>query len=97
MDAENYMTLQSCFRVELRNRYSELYSVSSNVTEQYDALVQANHHAAKATLPLVKKSKRKRYSNNSEVVKARKQVVKLERSYQKDQKVECDKKTSTSC
>ena len=38
----NDAELQSRFRVELRNQYSELYDESSNVTEQYDTLVQAN-------------------------------------------------------
>ena len=56
----NDAELQSRFRVELRtDRYSE-YDESSNVTEQYEALVQANQQAAKVTLPLVKKSTRER-------------------------------------
>ena len=69
------------FRVELRNRYSELYNENAYASEQYEALVQANEHAAKTTLPLVKKSRRERFSNSPSVVKARKQVLKLERMY----------------
>ena len=73
--------LQLRFRVEHRNRYSELYDENSSVTEQYDTLVKANAHAAEAILPLVKKSKQERFSNNQKVMEARKRVEKLAHSY----------------
>ena len=55
--------------------------INSSVTEQYDALVKANVHAAEAILPLVKKSKQERFSNNQKVMEARKRVEKLAHSY----------------
>ena len=73
--------LQSRFRVELRNRYSALYAEDSNISEQYGALVQANEHAAEATLPLVKRSKQERFANNPNIIEARKRVEKLNHSY----------------
>ena len=73
--------MQSRFRVELRNRYSLLLNENSTISEQYDALVKANEHAAKTTLPLVQKTKRERFANNSRIVEARKRVEKLAHSY----------------
>ena len=56
--------MQSRFRVELRNRYSLLYNENSSISEQYDALVKANEHAAKTTLSLVQKTKRERFASH---------------------------------
>ena len=49
--------LRSCFKMELRNRYKQLYQEDTSATEQYNALVEASKGAASATLPLIRKGK----------------------------------------
>ena len=84
--------LQAKFRVELRNKYNVLYKEDATISEQYDALVKANEHAAQTTLPLVKKFRQERYANNSKIAEARRRVEKLAHSY----KTKKYSKTSTS-
>ena len=48
--------------MELRNKYSELYSEDSDATAQFEALVKAKYHAAETVLLTTPKGKRD--SNN---------------------------------
>ena len=48
--------LQDSFRLELRNKFSELYQEYDTPSAQYEALIKANEHAASMTLPQVKQS-----------------------------------------
>ena len=57
--------LQSSFKIELRNRFNQLYVEEASATDQYNAFIEANKDAAVATLPLVKKQKSERNSNNN--------------------------------
>ena len=73
--------LQSDFKLELRNKFDELYSENATITVQYEALVKANEFAASKTLPLVQKGKYMKHANNPAIVRARKKVDQLSRRY----------------
>ena len=77
----NDQDLQSSFKIELRNRFNQLYVEDASSTDQYNAFIEANKDAAVATLPLVKKNKSERNSNNSRVVEARKKIENLTKRY----------------
>ena len=76
---------RSSFKIELRNRYKQLYQEDSSTTEQYNALagalVGALVGAASATLPLIRKGKEAWHSNNARVDDARKKITRLTRKY----------------
>ena len=70
------------FEIELRNRYSDLFTDGS-ATEQFDALIKikAKDNIAEKLLPLVPKDEIHRHSNNPAVIKARKKVKDLTHRY----------------
>ena len=69
--------LQDSFRLELRNKFNELYQEDDTPTAQYEALINANEHAASSTLPQVKKGKMEKHANNPAIQQARKKVDQL--------------------
>ena len=73
--------LQDSFRLELRNKFSELYKEEDTSTVQYEALIKANEYAASKTLPQVKKGKKEKYANNPAIQQARKKVDQLTKKY----------------
>ena len=73
--------LQDSFRLELRNKFNELYKEEDTTTEQYEALIKANEFAASKTLPQVKKGKKEKYANNPAIQQARKKVDQLTKKY----------------
>ena len=73
--------LQDSFRIELRNKYNELFKEEDSPTEQYEALIQANQHAASKTLPQVKNGKNEKHANNPKIQQARKKVEVLNKKY----------------
>ena len=73
----NDQELQDSFRLELRNKFSELYQEDDTPTAQYEALIKANEHAASMTLPLVKKGKMEKHANNPAIQQTRQKVDQL--------------------
>jgi hypothetical protein len=73
--------LQKSFKLNLRNKFSELYDENNTATEQYDALTEANNFAAEKTLPHVKKGKFFKHANHPNIQQARKKVEKLTKRY----------------
>ena len=73
--------LQDSFRIELRNKYNELFKEEDSPTEQYEALIKANQHAASKTLPQVKNGKNEKHANNPKIQQARKKVEVLNKKY----------------
>ena len=76
--------LQQLYTVTVRNRFAELSNESDNVTEQYKKCVQSNGEAAEKLIPVMKKTKQRKQTEDPRVDQARKQVQKAFTSFQKD-------------
>ena len=69
------------FSLELNNKFEELYNESSTITEQYEAFIKAQDHAAKTTLPTILKSKALRNAHHPSIIAARKRVDYLQKRF----------------
>ena len=69
------------FSLELNNKFEELYDESSTISEQYEAFIKAQDHAAKTTLPTIPKSKLLSNAQHPSIIAARKRVDYLQKRF----------------
>ena len=69
------------FSLELNNKWEALYDESKTITEQYEAFIEAQDHAAKTTLPAMPKFKEIRDAHHPSIISARKKVDYLQKRF----------------
>ena len=66
--------MQRLYSVTVRNRFAELHHDHDNVTAECDKLVQSNTEAADQLIPVKKKKRKKKLSEDKSVKDARQEV-----------------------
>ena len=76
--------LQELYSIEVRNRFQPLENADESATGKYERFITANKEAAEKLIPVKKKARKVQFSNDTQVIEARKMINDAYNAYQQD-------------